>query len=68
MTELYTRRGLSHWTLNDQPRVGDHRWWISDLRPFRADYPEWRVEHDVESILGEIYVANVERWAQVLAA
>ena len=22
-----------------QPRIGDHRWWISDLEPFQRDYP-----------------------------
>ena len=22
-----------------EPRIGDHRWWISDLAPFEADYP-----------------------------
>ena len=21
--------------------MGDHRWWISDLREFQADYPDW---------------------------
>src|SRR5205085_10478931 len=29
------------WQLSDQHRIGDHRWWISDLEPFRRDYPEW---------------------------
>jgi CDP-paratose 2-epimerase len=27
--------------LSDHNRVGDHRWWISDLDQFRADYPDW---------------------------
>src|SRR3954451_17442576 len=31
------------WTLSDQARTGDHRWWISDLDAFRADYPEWDI-------------------------
>jgi CDP-paratose 2-epimerase len=51
------------WELSDQARTGDHRWWISDVRPFAADYPGWSLEHDVDSILHEIYERNAERWA-----
>jgi CDP-paratose 2-epimerase len=50
------------WTLSDKARMGDHRWWISDLAEFRADYPEWSLTYDVESILREIYERNVEQW------
>jgi CDP-paratose 2-epimerase len=50
------------WELSDANRVGDHMWWISDLSEFRADYPEWRLDYDVETILREIYEANLERW------
>ena len=53
------------WTLDEQARAGDHRWWISDLRPFRADYPEWEPVYDVETILREIHHANAEQWAAV---
>lgn len=52
------------WTLGDTARVGDHRWWISDLSEFKSDYSEWKIEHDVEGILREIYEQNVERWAR----
>ena len=31
--------------LGDAPRIGDHRWWISDLSEFRRDYPDWKLEH-----------------------
>jgi CDP-paratose 2-epimerase len=51
------------WELSDQARTGDHRWWISDLEEFRADYPGWRLEHDVPAILREIHDANVDVWA-----
>jgi CDP-paratose 2-epimerase len=55
------------WTLSDQARVGDHRWWISDLGEFAADYPDWSLNHDIESILNEIHDANVERWSAARA-
>ena len=55
------------WQLADQPRTGDHRWWISDLAEFTADYPGWSISYDVEAILREIHDANVERWSAVSA-
>jgi CDP-paratose 2-epimerase len=53
------------WRLSDEARMGDHRWWISDLRPFQADYPGWSLEYDVTAMLREIYEANAEQWAGV---
>jgi CDP-paratose 2-epimerase len=50
------------WSLSDEARTGDHRWWITDLRPFVADYPEWSITYGVESILTEIYEVNRDRW------
>jgi CDP-paratose 2-epimerase len=55
------------WELTDQERTGDHRWWISDLSEFTADYPDWSISYDVEAILREIHDANVERWSTVSA-
>ena len=51
------------WELSDEARTGDHRWWISDLRPFQADYPTWVPEHDVPSILRQIHDVNATVWA-----
>jgi CDP-paratose 2-epimerase len=50
------------WTLGEQPRVGDHRWWIGDLAEFRRDYPEWQLTRGVPEILAEIFEGNAERW------
>jgi CDP-paratose 2-epimerase len=61
MCEEIAGRGLD-WTLSDDARTGDHRWWISDLDEFRADYPGWAPRYDVPAILEEIHTANAERW------
>ena len=53
--------------LSDEARIGDHRWWISDLAEFQADYPDWAPVHDVDSILREIHDANADRWLAVTA-
>jgi CDP-paratose 2-epimerase len=50
------------WTLSDQARVGDHRWWISDLTQFKSDYPDWRLTRDLEATLREIHDANADEW------
>ena len=50
------------WSLGEENRIGDHRWWISDLEPFKRDYPEWDITHDVGDILLEIHDRNAERW------
>jgi CDP-paratose 2-epimerase len=50
-------------TISDEARIGDHRWWISDLNQFQADYPDWAPEYDIRATLEQIHDANVERWA-----
>jgi CDP-paratose 2-epimerase len=50
------------WSLGEDNRIGDHRWWISDLEPFKRDYPSWDITHDVREILQEIHDRNAERW------
>ncbi len=36
-------------------RVGDHIWWISDVRRFQAHYPDWHYAYDLQRIIEEIY-------------
>jgi CDP-paratose 2-epimerase len=50
------------WSLGEDARMGDHRWWISDLGEFQQDYPDWRLEYDLDGILREIHDQNAERW------
>ena len=59
--ERIAGRELS-WELAEEARRGDHRWWISDLGEFRADYPQWEIRNDLEKILREIHDANAEKW------
>ena len=50
------------WTMGEEPRIGDHRWWISDLAPFQADYPSFKLRYGIDEILQEMYEQNLERW------
>jgi CDP-paratose 2-epimerase len=48
----------------DAPRLGDHRCYISDLRRFQSDYPEWRITRDLRSILDEMIAAETRVLAE----
>ena len=38
-----------------KPRIGDHQWWISDTRTFRAHYPHWAPTYDIQSVISDIH-------------
>jgi CDP-paratose 2-epimerase len=61
MCEDITGRPMK-WAYTDRNRTGDHIWWISDLRAFQTDYPQWTLEYSVEGILREIFDYNIDRW------
>jgi CDP-paratose 2-epimerase len=42
-------------TYEDGNRIGDHIWWISDVRRFQAHYPEWRYQYGLNELMQEIY-------------
>ncbi len=44
--------------LKPEARIGDHIWWISDVRRFERDYPGWSYSYDLERILAEMVEAG----------
>ena len=44
----------------DNPRVGDHIWWISDNSKFINHYPNWKIQISLEGIIKEIYECSVQ--------
>ena len=55
--ERISGRQLS-WTYVEDNRIGDHIWWISDVRKFQQHYPDWHYRYDLNGILREIYQAT----------
>jgi CDP-paratose 2-epimerase len=45
------------WTYVEDNRIGDHIWWISDVRKFQSHYPNWKYKYDLRGILTEINAA-----------
>lgn len=50
-----------NWTYIDDNRIGDHVWWVSDVRKFQSHYPQWHYHYDLRSILLEIHKALIEQ-------
>ena len=44
-----------NWSYSETNRIGDHIWYVSDVRAFRADYPEWSYQYDLRAIVEAIY-------------
>ncbi|MDQ5844100.1 MAG: NAD-dependent epimerase/dehydratase family protein [Acidobacteriota bacterium] len=59
-TEELCDRKLN-FSLSDEARSGDHIWWISDVRRFQDDYPDWSYRYDLMAIIKEIVSATAER-------
>lgn len=45
----------------DNERIGDHIWWISDVRRFQQDYPNWKFKYDLKTMVSEIIEAIEDR-------
>ena len=54
-----------NWSYIDDNRIGDHIWWISDIRRFQSHYPEWKITYDIPTTLAEIYDAVHSRVTEV---
>jgi len=49
------------WSYDPQHRTGDHIWYISDLRTFKTDYPNWSLSRDIDRIFTELHEGLSER-------
>ena len=43
------------YSYSESNRIGDHKWWISDLSKFQRDYPKWIWKYSLEDILTQMY-------------
>lgn len=44
-----------NYSYTDDNRIGDHIWYISDVRKFKNDYPSWDYRYNLEDILTQIH-------------
>jgi CDP-paratose 2-epimerase len=45
----------------ETPRIGDHIWYISDLRKFMNHYPQWKITKNNHQIIKEMVDAECEK-------
>lgn len=50
-----------NYTLTDKNRIGDHIWYISDVRAFQRDYPGWSYRYTLTDIFEQIHQALTAR-------
>ena len=48
-------------TYDDRNRVGDHIWYISDVRKFESHFPGWSFHYDLPAIVEAVYEGWRER-------
>ena len=45
----------------DNNRIGDHRWYISNVGKFSRDYPNWKLTYTIDQIYDDIYQGVMQR-------
>ena len=43
------------WNYEEDNRIGDHIWYVSDVRRFQSHYPNWKYKYGLREILQEIH-------------
>lgn len=56
LCEELSGRKLDYTYVEDN-RIGDHIWYVSDVRKFQAHYPDWRYQFGIRDILEQIHAA-----------
>lgn len=52
--ETITGRKMNH-EYKEANRIGDHIWYISDVRKFQKHYPGWKYKYGIREILSQIH-------------
>ena len=60
MCEELTGKKMNY-TSSDENRIGDHIWYISDVRKFQSHYPAWSYRYNIEDIIGQIHAGMGKR-------
>lgn len=50
-----------NWSYTEKNRIGDHIWWIGDVRKFQRHYPQWEYQYNLQDILESIHAGIVSR-------
>jgi len=59
LTNEILSKNWNNYEFNEDNRIGDHIWYITDLSKFKNDYHEWEIKHDLTSIIKQIIKQNI---------
>jgi CDP-paratose 2-epimerase len=51
-----------NWSYAEDNRIGDHIWWVSDIRKFTDHFPSFKLQYDIRGILEDIHSHGQDRW------
>jgi len=54
-----------NYNISDENRIGDHIWYISDIKKFQDHYPQWTQKFGLTETLQQIHDNNEEKWKQL---
>lgn len=57
-----------NFSYKEDNRIGDHIWWISDVRKFKEHYPAWTWQYDLRTTLTQIHDAMKARITEQVGA
>ena len=43
-----------NYSLSEENRIGDHMWYVSDVRKFQSHYPNWKYSYNNDRIITEM--------------
>jgi CDP-paratose 2-epimerase len=49
----------SNYSILNEHRSGDHKWYISNLNKINKDYPDWKIQFSLDSILKKIIETEI---------
>ncbi len=65
VNEILKENNLSEWNNytieKDNWRIGDHKWYISDLTKVQTHYPEWKMKHSLNDLITEMTLKEISQ-------
>ena len=57
----YLGKEVNYTIDESKARKGDHIWYISDVRKFQQDYPEWKYKYGIDDMLEEMTKVTLQK-------
>ena len=59
LIEKITKKKMNYKILK-QNRIGDHTWYITDLRKFKKKYHKWKIQYSLKKIISELVLEQTK--------